>query len=225
MKRFATIVLTLLLVSVSVSAFADDAGDAGKSLSVRTFQFKFKKAENAAAVIKPLMSAEGSISIKAAGNSLVVTDLPENMKKIADALANFDKEAQPFRLSVRLVSAGRGADNEGRVPSELRDVAPKLAMLRFNVLDAIGTAEVLGKEGEPGQIDLNGYRADFKFGAYDPASDSINLVDFKLSRLEADQLAPMYKTTLNLKLGQTVVMGATRPQGNRALMIVFTAKR
>jgi len=225
MKRFTTIVLTLLLVTVSVSAFADDAGDAGKSLSVRTFQFKFKKAENAAAVIKPMMSAEGSISIKASGNSLVVTDLPENMKKIATALADFDKEAQPFRLSVRLVSAGRGADNEGRVPSELRDVAPKLAMLRFNVLDAIGTAEVMGKEGEPGQIDLNGYRADFKFGAYDPASDSINLVDFKLSRLEADQLAPMYKTTLNLKLGQTVVMGATRPQGNRALMIVFTAKR
>jgi len=225
MKRFTTIVLTLLLVTVSVSAFADDAGDAGKSLSVRTFQFKFKKAENAAAVIKPMMSAEGSISIKASGNSLVVTDLPENMKKIAAALADFDKEAQPFRLSVRLVSAGRGADNEGRVPSELRDVAPKLAMLRFNVLDAIGNAEVMGKEGEPGQIDLNGYRADFKFGAYDPASDSINLVDFKLSRLEADQLAPMYKTTLNLKLGQTVVMGATRPQGNRALMIVFTAKR
>ena len=226
MKRFTTIVLTLLLVSVSVSAFADDAGDAGKSLSVRTFQFKFKKAENAAAVIKPLMSAEGSISIKAAGNSLVVTDLPENMKKIADALANFDKEAQPFRLSVRLVSAGRGADNEGRVPSELRDVAPKLAMLRFNVLDAIGNAEVMGKEGEPGQIDLNGYRADFKFGAYDPASDSINLVDFKLSQLTGDQLTQVMKTTLNLKLGQTVIIGATKnAQSQRALMIVFTAKR
>ena len=224
MKRFLTIVLTLLLVSAA--AFADDAGDVGKSLSVRTFQFKFKKAENAAALIKPLLSSEGSISIKASGNSMVVSDLPENMKKVAAALADFDKEAQPFRLSVRLVSAGRASEDETRVPSELRDVAPKLAMLRFNVLDAIGSAEVTGKEGEPGQIELNGYRADFKFGAYDPASDSINLVDFKLSRLEADQLAPMYKTTLNLKLGQTVVMGATRQaQSQRALMIVFTAKR
>jgi hypothetical protein len=51
-------------------------------------------------------------------------------------------------------------------------------------------------------------------------------VDFKLSRLEADQLAPMMKTTLNLKLGQTVIIGATKQaQSQRALMIVFSAKR
>jgi hypothetical protein len=224
MKRLLTIVLTLLLLTAS--AFADDAAEVGKSLSVRTFQFKFKKAESAAAVIKPLMSDEGSISIRAAGNSLVVTDAPENMKRIAEELVKWDVEAQPFRLSVRLVSAGRVGANEARVPGELRDIGPKLALMRYNALDSIGGAEVLGKEGEPGQLELNGYRADFKFGEYDPASDSINLVDFKLSRLAGDQLSPMMKTTLNLKLGQTVIIGATKqPQSQRALMIVFSAKR
>jgi hypothetical protein len=224
MKRFLTIALTLLLVAAS--AFADDAGDAGKSLTVRTFQFKFKKAENAAAVIKPLMSEEGSISIRSSGNSLVVTDQPENLKKIAAALADFDVEAQAFRLSVRLVAATRAGANEGRIPAELKDVASKLALLRYNALDNIGSAEVLGKEGEPGEIDLTGYRADFKFGEYDASSDSINLTDFKLSRLEGDVLSPMMKTTLNLKLGQTVIISAQKQaQSQRALMIVFTAKR
>ena len=222
MKRFLTIVLTLLFLSVS--AFADDAAEVGKSLTVRTFQFKYKKAENAASVIKPLMSAEGTVSFRPAANSLVVTDLPENMKKIAATLADFDVEAQPFRLSVRLVGAGRGGSP--RVAPELRDIESKLALMRYNALDNLGSADVLGKEGEAGQIELNGYRADFKFGEYDPASDSINLVDFKLSRLEADQLAPMMKTTLNLKLGQTVIIGATKQaQSQRALMIVFSAKR
>jgi len=222
MKRLLTIVLTLLFLSAS--AFADDAAEVGKSLTVHSFQFKYKKAENAAAAIKPLMSAEGSMSIRPAANSLVVTDLPENMKKIVAALADFDVEAQPFRLSVRLVSAGRvGA---ARVAPELRDIESKLALMRYNALDNLGSADVMGKEGEAGQIELNGYRADFKFGEYDPASDSINLVDFKLSRLEADQLAPMMKTTLNLKLGQTVIIGATKQaQSQRALMIVFSAKR
>ena len=225
MKRLLTIVLTLLLAAGS--AFADEAAaDAGKSLSVRTFQFKFKKAENAAAVIKPLMSEEGSMSIKPSGNSLVVTDAPENLKRIAAALADFDVEAQPFRLTMRLVSATRAKANEGRVPPELKDVASKLALLRYNALDNIGNAEVLGKEGELGQVDLTGYRADFKFGEYDPASDSINLVDFKLSRLEGDQLSPMMKTTLNLKLGQTVIISAQKQAASqRALMIVFSAKR
>ncbi len=224
MKRLLTIALTLLLVAAS--AFADDAADAGKSLTVRTFQFKFKKAENAAAVIKPLMSGEGSISIRSSGNSLVVTDQPENLKKIAAALQDFDVEAQAFRLSVRLVAATRSGASEGRVPAELKDVASKLALLRYNALDNIGSAEVLGKEGEPGEIDLTGYRADFKFGEYDASSDSINLTDFKLSRLEGDVLSPMMKTTLNLKLGQTVIISAQKQaQSNRALMIVFTAKR
>ena len=225
MKRLFCIALTLLLLSVS--AFADDAAEVGKSLTVRTFQFKHKQAENAAAAIKSLVSAEGSMSIQPSSNSLVVTDRPENMKSIAALLAKFDTEAQPFRLSVRLVSAGRVAAGEmARISEELRDVAPKLALLRYNALDNIGGAEVVGKEGEPGLLELNGYRAEFKFGEYDPASDSIKLSDFKLARLEGDQLAPMLKTTLNLKLGQTVVISATRQaQSQRALMIVVSAKR
>jgi len=224
MKRFLTIALALLFVTAS--AFADDAAEPGKSLLVRTFQLKFKKAENAAALIKPLLSEEGSMSIRATGNALVVSDHAENIKQVVAALADFDVEAQPFRLSVRLVSAGRAAQNEARVPAELRDVAPKLALLRYNALDSVGNAEVEGKEGEPGQIDLTNYRADFKFGEYDPASDSINLVDFKLSQLAGDQLTQIMKTTLNLKLGQTVIIGATKnAQSQRALMIVFTAKR
>ena len=225
MKRFFCIVLTLLLVSAS--AFADDAADVGKSLTVRTFQFKHKQAENAAAAIKSLLSAEGTMSIQPSTNALVVTDLPENMKNIAVKLAEFDRAAQSFRLSVRLVSAGRLPEGEpARVAAELRDVAPKLALLRYNALDSIGGTEVTGKEGDPGLVELNGYRADFKFGEYDPASDSIKVSDFKLSRLEGDQLSPMMKTTLNLKLGQTVVLSATRqPQSQRALMIVVSAKR
>jgi Bacterial type II/III secretion system short domain len=225
MKRlFAVMMLALCLLAVP--AFAD-AADAGKKLSVQTFQFKHKQAEKAAGVIKSLLSPEGSMSMQASANSLVVTDAPENLKKIAAALAEFDTAAQAFRLTVRLVSASRGAANEGpRVPAELRDVAPKLALLRYNVLESMGQREILGKEGEPGIVDLNGYRADFRFGEYDAASDSIKVSDFKLSRMEGDQLAPMLKTTLNLKLGQTVILGATKqPQSQRALMIVVTAKR
>jgi hypothetical protein len=220
MKRFLMTLMALLLVSAT--AFAD-AADVGKSLTAKTFVFKHKQADKAANVIKPLMSADGSMSIQPGANSLVVTDLPENMKKIAVALAAFDAPAQQLQLSIRLVSASRGA--AAKVDSELSDVASKLALLRYNVLENVGDARAAGKEGEPGQVELNGYRADFRFGEYDPASDSVQLTDFKLSRLEGDQLSPMLKTTLNLKLGQTVIIGATRQaQSQRALMIVITAQ-
>jgi Bacterial type II/III secretion system short domain len=222
MKRLA--VLALMLLLAAASAIADDA-EAGKSLSVRTFQFRHKQAEAAAAAIKSLMSAEGTISMQPATNSLIVTDSPENLKRISAAIAQFDVAPQPFRLSVRLVAAGKVAEG-GRVAEGLQDVAPKLALLRYNLLDAIGGAEVVGKEGEPGIVEMTAYRADFKFGEYDPASDSIKVTDFKLSRHEGETLAPLLKTTLNLKLGQTVILSAMRqPNSDRALMIVVSAKR
>jgi hypothetical protein len=223
MKRLFACVIVLLLVSLPALA---DAADVGKNLSVRTFQLRHKQADKAAAILKPLMSAEGSWSVQPAANALVVTDLPENMKKIAAAIAKFDSGAQSVQLSIRLVSASRGAAADGRVSRDLADVASKLALLRYNILDSVGSADVDGNEGEPGIAELNGYRADFRFGEYDPASDSIQLADFRLARLEGDQLAPMMKTTLNLKLGQTVILGATKqPDSRRALMIVVTAKR
>jgi hypothetical protein len=220
MKRVLILILALLL---SATAFAD-AADLGKSLTVRSFQFKHKEADKAAGVIKGLMSAEGSMAIQPATNALVVTDLPENLKKIAAALAAFDKAPQALSLSIRLVGASRGA--AAKVSPELADVAPKLALLRYNVLDTLGSTEVGGREGETGMVDLNGHRADFRFGEYDAETDSVKINDFKLFRLDGDQLEPLLKTTLNLKLGATVVIGATRqPQSQRALMIVVTAKR
>ena len=221
MKRILILMMALLLVSAT--AFAD-AADVGKTLTAKTFVFKHKQADKAANVIKGILSAEGSMSIQPTANSLVVTDVAANMKKIAAALATFDAPAQALKLSIRLVSASRGA--QSKVDPEVADVASKLALFRYNVLDGVGEAQASGREGEPGVVTIDGYRADFKFGEYDPASDSVQVVDFKLFRAEGDQLAPMLKTTLNLKLGQTVIIGAAKqPQSQRALMIVVTAQR
>jgi Bacterial type II/III secretion system short domain len=224
MKRIAVVLMMALFF---VPAAMADTADVGKSLSVRTFTFKHKQAENAAGLIKSLMSADGTMSIQAKTNALVVTDEPENLKKIAAALAEFDLAPQPFQLTVHLISAGRvPGDRATRVPEELRDIESKLAVLRYNSIDSVGSADVSGKEGEPGMVDLAAYRAEFQFGEYDPASDTIQISDLKLSRRAGDQLAPMLKTTLNLKLGQKVVMAITRDaQSQRALMMVLSAKR
>jgi hypothetical protein len=226
MKR---VLLTLLVIALGTgAAFAEPAD--GAKLSVRTFQFKYKDADRAAAMIKPLLSADGSMSIQPAANSLVVTDHSENLKSVMSALADFDAPARGIRLEVRIVGASRVDPGAApRVADEIRDIAPKLAMLRYNAIESLGNANVEGHEGEPGAIELpSGYRADFKFGEYDPASDSIKLNDFRLSHLTGekhDQLAQLYKASLNLKLGQTIIVGAAKPSGNRALMIVLSAKR
>ena len=229
MKRF--LILLLILMMTAGVGLAEDVGvaaaaaPAAKPLSVHTFTFKYKDANKAAAMIKSLMSAEGSESIQPSANALVVTDRPENLKAITKALADFDVPPQAFHLVARLISASRES-NGARVPDETKDIAPKLAMLGFNSLEDLGSADVTGSEGDPGIVTLQtGYRADFKFGDYDPASDSIQITDFHLSKQQSDQLTSLLKTTLNLRLGQTYILGARNPKSPRALMIVLVARK
>lgn len=222
MKRLAIAILMTLLAAGIAAA---EPADGGKALSVRTFKFNYKDADRAAAIIKPLLSAEGSMSIQPSANSLVVTDRPDVLKSVAGALTEFDAPARAVKLSVRLVAAGY-SPNGGGAPAELREIAGKLAVLRYNQIENLGEVNVEGREGEPGSIELeSGYRADFRFGEFDPTSDSIRLNDFKLSKLQKNQLVQLYKASLNLRLGQTVMFGATRTQGQRAVFLVLVARR
>ena len=222
MKRALMILLAVLFTTGVV--FAEPA-EGVKALSVKTFQFKFKNADRAAVVIKSLLSADGSMSIQPSANSLVVTDHPANLKTVAAAINEFDTAPRAVRLSVRLVTASH-AEVAAKPAEELRDIAKSFAMLGYNSLESIGSANIDSHEGELGTIDLGGgYRADFRFGEYDPTSDTVRLEDFRISKLQGDQLSQIYKTTLNLKVGQMTIVTAKRPQGQRALSIAFVARR
>lgn len=232
MKLKALLLMISMMVALCGAAIAEPpaaAADAKPGLAVRSFTFKFKQADKAAAVIKPLLSADGSMSIQPSTNSLVVSDRAENMKAVARMIGDFDKEPQSFRLFIRIIGASR-VEGTPKIPADLKDVARKLAILPYNSFESVGEATVQGKEGDPGLFDMQtGYRADFKFGEYDPASDSIAVKDLQISRLtgaQKDQLTSLLKTTLNLTIGQTYILGASKaPQSQRALMIVLVARR
>jgi hypothetical protein len=233
MKLKHAFLMVSMMLALSGAAFAEPAAaaaaDAKPALAVRTFTFKFKQADKAAAAIKPLLSKEGSMSIQPSTNSLVVTDRAENLKSVAKLIGDFDKAPQSFRLYVRIVGAAR-VEGTPKIADDLKDVARKLAILPYNSYESVGEATIQGKEGDPGLIDMQtGYRADFKFGEYDPASDSIAVNDLQISKLtgaQKDQLTSLLKTSLNLTIGQSYILGASRaPQSQRALMIVLVARR
>lgn len=228
MKR--TLMILLAVVMTTGMALADPGAGAGpspeaKSLSVRTFQFKFKSADKAAGVIKSLLSGDGTMSIQPKANSLVVTDHAENIKAVANAISEYDAAPRAVKLNVRLIAASK-SETASRPVEELKDLARSFSMMGFNSLDSLGSANVESHEGEGGTINLaDGYRAEFHFGEYDPASDTIQLADFRISKLKDDQLTEIYKTTLNVTVGQTVVLTVARPKGQRALSVAFVARR
>jgi uncharacterized protein YjdB len=223
MKRLLIAFCALLLVTGSAMA---EPRQPGQALTVRTFTFKHKEADKAAAAIKSLLSSDGSVTIQPSTNALVVTDHAENLKTIAKTISGFDVEAQPFKIQVRIVAASRQPGGV-RVPANLQDIKEWLAVLPYQAFEKLGDADVQGKEGEPSLVDVStGYRAGFKFGDYDPASDSIHISDLQISKVQNDQVTSLLKTSLNLRLGQTYVIGAARaPESKRALMIVLVARR
>jgi len=229
LNRLMFLMVAILVTASVAQAEPPAAADTAKALTVRTFTFKYKDADKAAAVVKPLLSGEGTISIQPGTKSVVVTDRPENLKSVAKAIGEFDVPPQTFKLSVRLVSAARVANDAAKVPGELKDIAPKLAYMRYNSLETAGQADFEGKEGDPGILEMpTGYRAEFKFGEYDPASDSVKVSELHLSRLQQkDQLTQVLKPiSLNLRLGQTYVVGATRSaESQRALIVVIVVHR
>jgi hypothetical protein len=224
MRKVVLSVLFLALLGASAALAAPDA-----KLTARTYQFKFRDASRAAAVIKPLISATGSVSIQPGSNTLVVTDSAEVLREVTRAIQQYDAPPKPFTVEVKLVAASRAAAPKP-VPEDLREISTKLAgVLRFNSFEKLGEIRAQGREGDPVLADLEGlYRADFTMGEFDPISQTLQLSEFRVMRVPqgGGELQQIFRNaTLNLRVGQTVVLGPSRlPDSNRILMLVLTAE-
>lgn len=228
MKQKSIAVITLFCLLSAGMSFVAEAQS--PTLTVRTYQMKHKDADRAAAIIKSLVGPAGSVSIQPSTNTLVLTDNAANINAVMDAIQKFDVPARTFRVQLDLVSASRGT-GPAKVPQGLEAIAGKLSgVLRFNSFERAGQMNIQGLEGDPVVANIDGgYRAEFRFGEYDPVTNSIRISDFQLSRQsgakDSTSLVPLLKTSLNLKVGQTVVLGASRqPDSNRALMLVLVAQ-
>jgi hypothetical protein len=228
--KLKTLVVSFALVLLTLPAlFAESTGASG--LTVRSFQFHYKQADHAAELFKSLVSGDGSVSIQPGTNTLVITDHAENLRNIATAIGQYDVPSRSFRLELRLVSAAH-LPAATKVPDDLQDVSSKLSgVLRFNSFEKLGAMSSEGREGDAIVANLSDvYRADFKFGEFDPLSNSVRISEFQLSKVQpgdksGSNVTSVLKTSLNLKLGQTVILGASRlPDSQKALMLVLVAK-
>ena len=228
MKRIA-----LFCVILTLAAFGATAQQADGKVVVQTFKFKFKTADKASQMVRPLMSSEGSVSIQPGTNTLVVTDRADNVNRIAAASDDYDVPSRTFKLEMKLVSAGRVSGTPPAVPEDLREVSTKLSgVLRFNAFEKLGQLSISGREGDVVRRDVDGvYHADFTIGEYDPVTGTVQVSEFRLGRYQQTaagkkELTEVLKTTLNLKVGQTVVLGASKlPESNRALMLIVVARQ
>lgn len=199
---------------------------------VRVFTLKFRRAEDAAALVRPLLSEGGSVLLHARPNTLTVRDVAPAVQRTARAISSFDVPPRPVSISVTLLKASAPEANAAPrrpLPSELRRVGERLGRLfNFGSLAAVDTVLVQGTEGDTVGHDLGSeHRLEFLLEpSLDPNVARLqNLVLSRVRREGSSQRSrEVVRASINVPLGPPYVLGVGRDESAAsALFLVFVA--
>jgi hypothetical protein len=200
---------------------------------VRIFTLRHRKAEAAFLVVRPLLTARGSLVLQPALNALTVRDAGPAVELAARAVESFDVPPRVFAISIALLRATTSPSPRGAptpVAEQLRGVGERLRKL-FSFTDYAPVDEVVvhGLEGEPVSWNVGGsYRIDFLIEAGN-GDDIVRLRNLVLARVRRDEkgretVRDVARTSINLKLREPFVLGVGREEGgSAALFLVLSA--
>lgn len=227
--RAASLVVLLLVAGGAVASTAPSP----EPDVVRVFTLRHRKAEEAFLVVRPLLTARGSLVLQPAANALTVRDAGRAVELAARAVESFDVPPRAFSVSVALYRATSSPPQKGTptpVAEQLRGVGARLRKL-FSFTDYTPLDEVVlqGLEGEVVSWNLGGsYRIEFllEAGGGEEVARLRNLV---LSRVRRDEKGretarDVARTSINVKMREPFVLGVGREEGGAAaLFLVLTA--
>lgn len=72
-------------------------------LEMKVFKIKYLDATDISSVVEGLLSSRGKMKVEPSTNSLVITDLPENLNKIENFLFGMDKPSRQVQIQVKVV--------------------------------------------------------------------------------------------------------------------------
>ena len=222
-------------VGLAGPAILSAAGPAPQTV-VKVFTLKYRKAEDALARLRPLLSDSGAVSavLETDGNSLTVRGTSGRVEQIAREIAAFDVPLRAIDIVVTLLRStaskknGSGGD-KGEPSEDIREIGERLKKL-FNVTNFTRLDSVVfqGIEGQRvAYVMGGGYRLGF---LVDPARDGtqVQLRDLSLERMRHEAgrevRGEIVRTSINVNLGQPYILGVGRDESaGDKLFIVFFA--
>jgi hypothetical protein len=225
MKRSAVIAVFLPLLLSAFLAAQEPA------TVIRVYSLKHISAPEMVRYIQPLLSPAGDLRIQPAQNLLQVRDIPERQKLVEQMIASLDVAPAGYRIAIKFME-GSQAPPAGGVREEVAGIGAQLKGLMPYASYAI--LEQLVIEGVPGdQISYRlgkDYHVEFKLTRVLQHPQMIQLAGLRLFRVKGagegkERLIPVLRTTINLTVGRTHVLGASAMQeGSKALVMVFQAE-
>src|SRR5512141_2629649 len=236
--RFLSVRLRIAIRALILASFALLTAGGTSALGapqtvVKIFTLKHRKVEDALAVLRPLLSDSGAVSVilETNLNSLTVRGTPARVDQITRAVAAFDVPLRAIDVAVTLlksVGEKKGAVEKTNVSEEIRGIGEKLKKL-FNVTDFVRLDSVVvrGVEGQRAAYSMGGgYHLGFLL---EPSRDGtqVQLRDLSLVRVRREEgrevRGEILRTSINVNLGQPYILGVGRDESaaDKLFVVIF----
>lgn len=198
--------------------------DPGDRMTLHAYTLGHRRAEEAAELVRGLLSPQGTVTVQPGSNTLVVRDTVATLLRVVPVLRRFDHPSRPLELEILVVRAFRsriGFPQAERPPEELTAKLRKL--LNYGSYQLLASADLPTREGEDVTYRVGDYGVSFRMGDLG-AGRNVKLHDFQLRRGESDE--PLIRTNLVLFMDKTYSLGFSRSEESEtALMLVITCRR
>jgi len=227
----------LLLATILLTALAAVPAAAADPITARAFPVKFKSLADAAELVSPMLSPQGTVTLQPRLKTLTVQDTAEILDRIAAVLKSFDTAPRDVEIAMSLfLGTDRREQEAGRAvpPSamtrDVRGIAETLGdFTKWNSYEPLGGRAVTAAEGGRVTATLSDeYRV-----AYDIETvrdDTVHLTNFVLQRVtrsaEGKEIVQdVYSAAVVLPVGRMLMLGAAQnPESKRALFLTLRAK-
>lgn len=235
MRRLALGIV--LVAGLAGAATAADPAPASDPVSARAYEVKFKSLADAAELVSPLLSREGTLTLQPRLKAITVQDRVSVLGRVAALLQSFDLAPRNVEISLSLfLGTDKRAQEAGRTvpPSamtrDVRGIAETLGdFTKWNAYEPLGGRAVTGVEGGRVTVNLSDeYRVAY---VIDTVGDqSVKLSNFVLQRVVrgADgktEVQDVYSAAVVLPVGRMLMLGAAQnPESKRALFLTLQAR-
>jgi hypothetical protein len=196
----------------------------------RLFRLQYKSIDEAVALIRPLLSEDGTLLLQPQRRAITVHDRPERLAQVQEFLSAWDVPPRNVRLTIQLIRARAVEGGAVRLSQELRGVGEALKdVTRWTDYENVGSVSVTTSEGGSATLNVDEYRISLVLDQVAEAGASVRLKRFVLEKREplpggGERLRPIWDTVLNLKTEQLTVLGATRlEQSQKAILLTVSA--
>jgi hypothetical protein len=208
-------------------------GAAAADQELRVFQLHFKTARDAAVLVEPILSPGGSVLLQPSLNSITVRDTPEVLRRVSEALANWDVAPASYRIRIRVLLASTDPPPPGKAGPLIEGIGAELKELfHFTNYRDVATLQVTASDGSVVEMAAGErYHLGFTVRGMTQDPERVQLAQLQLARRDrgadnAEVLRPLMRATVTLLLKQPSVLGGARAENaNQALFLVLWADR